>query len=74
VYLPTARRGCDQECSGFYSQRGCHHQVFSTGNSNDIHNDMRAVQPLGFGVDITVLDIDLRPHGLQALDMLVYGA
>jgi len=56
---------------GATGQHGGHQQVFGAGDCDQIQHDMRAFQAVGAGADVAVLDLDLRSHGFQALDVQV---
>ncbi len=53
------------------SQRRRHHQVLGAGHADDIEEDARALEALGFGVDVAVFDGDLGAHRLQTLDVQI---
>ena len=46
---------------------GCHHQVFRTGNRDDIEHDVGPDQAIGFGQDETVFDDNIGTHCLESL-------
>ena len=59
-----------------FGQRGSHQEVLGTGDRHHVGGDARALQPGAprrqRGDHVAVLDRDLGPHGLQALDVLVH--
>ena len=58
-------------------ERGCHHEVFSSGHRHHVGGDARALQACQAlaqsGDHVPVLDDDLGAHGAQAHDVLVHG-
>ena len=54
-------------------QGGGHHQVFGAGDRGQVQGDVGAVQPFGFGLHVALVQGDLHPHGLEALEVLVDG-
>ena len=54
------------DSSGTLGQRGGHHQVFGAGNRGQVQGDVGAVQALGLGLHVPLVQGDLHPHGLQA--------
>ena len=59
-------------------QRGGHQQVFGTGHGHHVGSDVRPAQARAangeIGNHVAVLNDDLGPHRLQALDVLVHRA
>ena len=56
-------------------QRSSHHQVFCAGYRNRVEEDVGAPEAaIGFGLDVTILDPDIRAHHFQAVDVQVYRA
>ena len=64
--------GVDQ-ARGAFGQAGGHHQVFGAGDRGQVQGDVGAVQPLGLGLDVALVQGDLHPHGLETLQVLVDG-
>ena len=58
---------------GALGQRGGHHQVFGAGDRGQVQGDVGAVQPFGLGLHVALVQGDLHPHGLEALEVLVDG-
>ena len=54
-------------------ERCRHHQVLGARDGDDVEYELRPRQVRRPGVDIAVVEIDFRAHGLQALDVLVDG-
>ena len=52
-------------------QRRRHHQVLGAGDGHHVEDDGRAAQPPRARVDVAVLELDARPHRLQALEVLI---
>ena len=52
-------------------QRGCHHQVFSSGHSHHVGHDACTSQSLRFGDDVPLLDTDRRAKRFEPLDVLI---
>src|SRR6185503_57060 len=56
-----------------FGEDGGHEQVFGAGDGDLVEVDVSAFEPLGAGLDVSVLVIDGCAHGLQALDVEVDG-
>ena len=54
-----------------FGQTGCHHQVLGAGHGDHVSTDARPLQAAGLGMHIPLLDLDLGPHRLQPLDVLI---
>jgi hypothetical protein len=50
-----------------------HHQVLGAGHGDRIHEDARALEPRGGGVDVALLDRHVRAHRGEPLDVQVHG-
>ena len=48
-----------------------HHQILGPGHRDDIEHEACPRQTRRLGVDVTVIEIDLRAHRQQALDVLI---
>ena len=59
-----------------FGQRSGHEEVLGSGDGHHVGGDARAAQAAAAGRQarhhVAVLDLDLRAHGLQALDVLVH--
>ena len=54
-----------------HSEHRGHHQVLGAGDGDHVGEDACAFEPRRFGLDVALLDVDFRAHGLQALDVLI---
>ena len=50
-------------------QRRGHHEILGAGDGDGLEHQARALQALGTGLDVAVLDVDVGAHRLQAGDM-----
>ena len=53
---------------------GGHQQIFGAGDGDFVEENVRALQAVGAGFDVSVLVADLRAHGFKALDVQIDGA
>ncbi len=58
---------------GAFGQGGGHHQVFGAGDRDRLEVNLRAAQAPGVGLHVALGQVDLHPHGLQALEVQVDG-
>ncbi len=54
-----------------FGQSGRHHQVLGAGHRDRLEHDPRAVKAPCAGLDVAVLDVDVRSHRLQPGDVNV---
>ena len=52
---------------------GGHEQVFGSGDGDLVEDDVRALEALGSGLDVSVFVSDDRAHGFEAFDVEVDG-
>ena len=50
-------------------QGGGHHEIFRAGDGHGLEHQARALEALGAGLDVAVLDVNIGAHGLQARDV-----
>jgi len=55
-------------------KRGGHQEVFGSGNSDFVEDDVCALEPVGAGFEITMILGDGGSHGFEAVDVEVDGA
>ena len=59
--------------NGFpFGQGRGHEQVLGPPHSGEVEGDMRPVQPLAAGVDVSGVDVYDRPHALQGPKMEIH--
>ncbi|MNM67383.1 hypothetical protein D3C81_789160 [compost metagenome] len=65
-------RGVSQDAAAF-GQRCGHHDVFGTGHTDGVEEEVRTAQAAfrRLGLDVAAFDVDDRAHGFQATDVQV---
>ena len=59
--------GCVFDDGGALGQAGRHHEVLGTGDGDHVGRNAGTLEPTSACLDVAMVDLDLRPHGGEAL-------